>query len=90
VANKSSEPSPHLLHTNPERLEQTRAESGQNLVRSFRNRLEDLERMLRGGRPVSPERFEIGKQVAATRPNSRESRKPFRKHLRNRSAATLV
>jgi polyhydroxyalkanoate synthase len=56
----------NFLHTNPDLLEQTRAESGQNLVRGFRNWLEDLERMLRGGRPVSAERFEIGKHVAVT------------------------
>jgi len=56
----------NFLHTNPDLLEQTRAESGQNLVRGFRNWFEDLERMLRGGRPVSAGRFEIGKQVAVT------------------------
>ena len=56
----------NFLHTNPELLEQTRAESGQNLVRGFRNWCEDLERMLRGGRPVSAERFKPGKQVAVT------------------------
>ena len=56
----------NFLHTNPDLLEQTRAESGQNLVRGFRNWFEDLERMLRRSRPVSAERFEIGKQVAVT------------------------
>jgi polyhydroxyalkanoate synthase len=56
----------NFLHTNPDLLEQTRAESGQNLVRGFRNWCEDLERMLRGGRPVSAERFKPGKQVAIT------------------------
>jgi polyhydroxyalkanoate synthase len=56
----------NYLHTNPDLLEQTRAESGQNLLRGFRNWLEDLERMLRGARPAGAERFEIGKQVAVT------------------------
>jgi len=59
----------NFLHTNPDLLERTRAESGQNLVRGFRHWLEDLERMLRGSRPVSAERFEIGKQVPS-RPES--------------------
>jgi polyhydroxyalkanoate synthase len=56
----------NFLHTNPDLLEQTRAESGQNLVRGFRNWLADLERMLHGGRPANAERYEIGKQVAVT------------------------
>jgi polyhydroxyalkanoate synthase subunit PhaC len=56
----------NFLHTNPELLEYTRAESGQNLVSGFRNWCEDLERLLRGGRPAGAERFEIGKQVAVT------------------------
>jgi polyhydroxyalkanoate synthase len=56
----------NFLHTNPDLLERTRAESGQNLVRGFRNWFEDVERMLRGDRPASDGRFEIGKQVAVT------------------------
>jgi polyhydroxyalkanoate synthase subunit PhaC len=56
----------NFLHTNPDLLEQTRAESGQNLVRGFRNWFEDLERMLHGRRPVNAERFEIGREVAVT------------------------
>ena len=56
----------NFLHTNPDLLEQTRAESGQNLIRGFRNWLEDLERTLHGRRPVNAERFKIGKDVAVT------------------------
>ena len=56
----------NFLHTNPELLECTRAESGQNLVRGFRNWCEDLERTLSGGRPAGAERFEVGKEVAVT------------------------
>jgi polyhydroxyalkanoate synthase len=56
----------NFLYTNPDLLEQTRVESGQNLVRGFSHWLEDLERMLRGVRPVNAERFEIGKEVAVT------------------------
>jgi len=56
----------NFLYTNPELLEFTRTESGQNLVRGFRNWTEDLERMLRGARPAGTENFEVGKQVAVT------------------------
>src|ERR1700738_245485 len=48
----------NFLQTNPELLERTRAESGQNLIRGFRNWCDDLERTLSGGRPAGAERFE--------------------------------
>ena len=56
----------NFLPTNPELLERTRAESGQNLIRGYRNWCEDLERTLSGGRPAGAERFEVGKEVAVT------------------------
>jgi polyhydroxyalkanoate synthase subunit PhaC len=56
----------NFLYTNPELLEFTRTESGQNLVRGFRNWTEDLERLLRGARPAGTEHFEVGRQIAVT------------------------
>jgi polyhydroxyalkanoate synthase len=56
----------NYLATNPELLETTRAESGQNLVRGFSNWLEDVERTLDGKGPSGTERFVVGRDVAAT------------------------
>ncbi len=56
----------HYLHTNPELLEATRKESGQNLVRGFRNWLEDTTRTLAKRGPAGTEKFVVGKDVAAT------------------------
>jgi polyhydroxyalkanoate synthase len=52
--------------TNPELLETTRAESGKNLVRGFRNWLEDVERTFAGKGPSGTEKFVVGRDVAAT------------------------
>jgi polyhydroxyalkanoate synthase len=56
----------NFLHTNPELLKRTAAESGQNLIRGLKNWLEDAQRTLRGGRTPGTEEFEVGKQVAVT------------------------
>jgi polyhydroxyalkanoate synthase len=57
----------NFLHTNPELLNKTAAESGQNLIRGVKNWLEDAQRMARGGgRVPGTEAFEIGKEVAIT------------------------
>jgi polyhydroxyalkanoate synthase subunit PhaC len=56
----------NYLVTNPELIERTVAESGQNLLRGLNNWLEDAERMTRGARPRGSERYEIGKNVAVT------------------------
>jgi len=56
----------NYLATNPELLEATRAESGQNLVRGFGNWLEDVERTLGGKGPSGMEGFVVGRNVAAT------------------------
>jgi polyhydroxyalkanoate synthase len=57
-------PANYLL-TNPELLEATRAEQGDNLVRGFRNWLEDIEHTF-GGRPAGgAEKFVVGRDVAA-------------------------
>ncbi len=56
----------NYLHTNPELLERTAAESGRNLVRGLKNFLEDAERAVRGGRAPGTEQFEVGRDVAVT------------------------
>jgi polyhydroxyalkanoate synthase subunit PhaC len=56
----------NFLATNPELIEKTVAESGQNLIRGVRNWLEDAERAARGGRTPGTEPFAVGKDVAVT------------------------
>ena len=57
----------NFLQTNPELLNRTAAESGQNLVRGLKNWLEDAERAVQGGGPApGAESFEVGRQVAIT------------------------
>ena len=57
----------NFLHTNPELLKRTAAESGQNLIRGLKYWLEDAQRTVKGGGHVpGTEQFEVGKQVAVT------------------------
>jgi polyhydroxyalkanoate synthase len=56
----------NYLGTNPELLETTRAESGQNLVRGFKHWVDDLQRTLDRGAPAGTEHYKVGEQVAAT------------------------
>jgi polyhydroxyalkanoate synthase subunit PhaC len=56
----------NFLHTNPELLNRTAAESGQNLIRGLKYWLEDAQRVIGGGRAPGTERFEVGKDVAIT------------------------
>jgi polyhydroxyalkanoate synthase subunit PhaC len=57
----------NFLHTNPQLLNQTAAESGQNLIRGLKNWLEDAQRLGGDGRPVpGTEHFVVGKDVAVT------------------------
>ena len=56
----------NFLYTNPELLNRTAAESGQNLIRGLKNWLEDAQRAVGGGRAPGTENFEVGKQVAVT------------------------
>ena len=56
----------NYLATNPELLEATRTEAGANLVRGFKNWLEDVERTLGGKGAVGTGNFVVGKDVAAT------------------------
>jgi polyhydroxyalkanoate synthase len=55
----------NFLHTNPELLQKTVQESGQNLVRGLQNWLEDAEAILNGRQAKNPE-FKIGKDLAVT------------------------
>ena len=56
----------HYLLTNPELLEQTRSESGANLMRGLQYWLEDAARMIGGGTVPGTEKFRVGIDVAAT------------------------
>jgi polyhydroxyalkanoate synthase subunit PhaC len=57
----------NFLHTNPELLNRTAAESGQNLIRGLKHWLEDARRAVTGnGRTPGTEQFEVGKHVAVT------------------------
>ena len=56
----------NFLYTNPEILNGTAAESGQNLIRGLKNWLEDAQRAVGGGRAPGTENFEVGKEVAIT------------------------
>lgn len=57
----------NFLHTNPELLKKTAAESGQNLIRGLKHWVEDAQRMASGqGKAPANEQFEVGKNVAIT------------------------
>lgn len=56
----------NFLHTNPEILHTTVAESGQNLVRGLHNWLEDAQAVLNGKRNEGQGEFEVGKDIAIT------------------------
>jgi polyhydroxyalkanoate synthase len=56
----------NYLGTNPELLEATRAESGQNLVRGFKHWADDLQRALNRGVPAGSATYKVGVDVAAT------------------------
>jgi polyhydroxyalkanoate synthase subunit PhaC len=61
----AASPANHLL-SNPELLELTRAQSGQNLVNGFQNWLEDAGRVAKHDLPVGTENFKVGVDVAVT------------------------
>jgi polyhydroxyalkanoate synthase subunit PhaC len=56
----------NFLHTNPQLLNQTAAESGQNLIRGLKNWLEDAQRLCGGGHATGTEQFQVGRDVAVT------------------------
>ena len=52
--------------TNPELIELTRSEGGQNLMRGAQNLVEDMTRLFQKQAPVGVEAFEVGKTLAVT------------------------
>ena len=56
----------NYLATNPELLDTTRVEAGQNLVRGFSHWLEDIQRTFDGKGPSGTEKFVVGRDIAAT------------------------
>lgn len=56
----------NFLLTNPELLEKTRAEGGQNLVRGARNFLEDWQTQINGGKAPGVQQYQVGKNIACT------------------------
>jgi polyhydroxyalkanoate synthase len=56
----------NFLPTNPELLELTLREGGQNIIRGVFNFVEDWERAIAAKRPVGSDAFRVGEHVAAT------------------------
>ncbi len=56
----------NFLLTNPEILQRTLSTAGLNLIRGWRNFLEDWERAVTGKKPVGTENFIVGRDVAVT------------------------
>jgi polyhydroxyalkanoate synthase len=56
----------NFVWTNPEVMQATLAQGGNNLVRGFQNFLEDWERLVSGKPPAGAEQFEVGRNVAIT------------------------
>ena len=57
----------NYLPTNPQLLELTRAEGGQNLLRGMKHMAEDVQRTLKGLGPVGVENYQVGEQIAASK-----------------------
>jgi len=56
----------NYLVSNPQLLNTTRAEAGENLIRGFGHWLEDIERTLEGKGPSGTDKFVVGRDLAAT------------------------
>jgi polyhydroxyalkanoate synthase len=56
----------NYLHTNPELIEQTRVECGQNLLRGYQHWIEDLQRTLQGLTAAGTDEFVVGRDIAVT------------------------
>jgi polyhydroxyalkanoate synthase subunit PhaC len=52
--------------TNPEVLQRTLAEGGQNFIRGAQHFVEDWERAIAGRKPIGTEAFQVGRDVAIT------------------------
>jgi polyhydroxyalkanoate synthase subunit PhaC len=62
---EAASPTNHLL-ANPELLEFTRAQSGQNLITGFKNWLEDVNSTIKNKPPAGSQEFKVGENVAVT------------------------
>ena len=56
----------NFLWTNPEVLQRTVEQGGQNLVRGWQNFIDDWQRQLTGRKPAGTEDFTVGGNIAAT------------------------
>jgi polyhydroxyalkanoate synthase len=56
----------NFVWTNPEVMQATLAQGGNNLVRGFQNFLDDWERSTSGKPPAGAEEFEVGRNMAIT------------------------
>ena len=56
----------NFLFTNPEVLQRTMQEGGQNLVRGWKNLIDDWQRAVSGRKPAGMEGFEVGRTLAVT------------------------
>jgi polyhydroxyalkanoate synthase subunit PhaC len=57
----------NYLPTNPELIEQTKREKGQNLVRGAKNFAEDIKRTVKGLGPVGTESYQVGEHTATSK-----------------------
>jgi polyhydroxyalkanoate synthase len=57
----------NYLPTNPQLLELTREEGGQNLLRGMKYLAEDVQRTLQGMGPIGVENYQVGEQIAASK-----------------------
>ncbi|MBP6515006.1 MAG: polyhydroxyalkanoic acid synthase [Steroidobacteraceae bacterium] len=56
----------NYVPTNPELIQQTIAEKGENLARGWKYFLEDMDRTIKGGTTPGAEKFKVGEDIAAT------------------------
>ncbi len=56
----------NYLATNPELLDTTRLQAGENLVRGFSHWLEDVQRTFEGKGPSGTDKFVVGRDIAQT------------------------
>lgn len=56
----------NFLWTNPEVLQRTMEQGGQNLIAGWRNFIDDWQRQVSGHKPAGTEDFTVGENIAAT------------------------
>ena len=57
----------NFLWTNPEVLQATKQQSGQNLINGFNNLINDISRKNQGLKPMGADDYQVGVNVAATK-----------------------